>query len=101
MESPEEIPNFRKFDARSAFRTVAYEVLTLACLLTMNVLGDVVLVHVCEGRRNWLRRTLRPVATQLREDYQTLAGLEGTRERLTSSAVGQAMLFEIIALGVS
>jgi hypothetical protein len=101
MEEPDEVPNFRKFDARGAVRTGAYVLLTLAALLLGSLFGLILLLLIREGRRYWHRRRLRSVVAQVRQDYLTASGRAETGERLRNSVPGQALLFELLMLGIA
>ena len=98
MDSPNEIPNFRKFDWRAAVRTALYTAITLACLMTGNVPGLGLLVLLREGRRYWIRRSRIPVAKALHHDYATKGGQQELLARVASSVVGRVMLYELIGL---
>jgi hypothetical protein len=95
MESPDELPNFRKFDARAALRTAAYALLSLACLLTSNLFGLVALVGIREARRRSIRRKL--VTARL----PTAGGAAQPAHHVFDSAPGRALLFEMVGLAVA
>ena len=93
----DETPNFRKFDGRAALRTAVYTLLTIACLMTSNVLGLVALVFIREARRRWIRSKLLIPG---REELATPDGIARAAQRLLDSAPGHALFYEVIALAV-
>jgi hypothetical protein len=94
----EETPNFRKFDGRAALRTAAYSLLTVACLMTSNVLGLVALVFIREARRRWIRSKL--LVKPRDEELATPDGVARAAQRLLDSAPGHALVYEVVALAV-
>ena len=95
MESPDELPNFRKFDKRAALRTAAYTLLSLACLLTSNLFGLAALVAIREARRRSIRRKL------LIARLPTPGGAAETAHDVFDSVPGRALLFEMVGLAVA
>lgn len=97
MEPAEETPNFRKFSGRAALRTAAYSLISVACVLSANVLGLAALVLLSELRRRHIRsKRVLPSAP----GTVTPQGVAQATQRLLATAPGQALAFEAIGLAV-